>query len=359
MADGWPLRLQSLTILSTGHGKTIAETATTHQTKAMQASIERLVCALLLFLRIIAALRAKSHEQGHYQMLTLQGPLTARTAGPLFLLAVSAVCLSISLQRVDAQEPAKPEATQAKLQELLKERLATVREIAKLTMAAYKTLAIPYDEVREATRMLLEAELEQCDSDKARIAVLEKFVVEAKKLEEQTGQLSKTGQAPTRTALKAKADRLQIEIALEQAKAKAAGRTSFDLRDHVALAENQLAIKRAAVKVAEAQKKMAIAKLTSARALVAKAQAAESLAEKQLKRFEELVKLNAVTADLADERRAHWEAAKARRTTADGKVLEAEAHVALEQARVEMARLEVEDAELRLKQLKVRLDPKR
>lgn len=294
----------------------------------------------------------------------------ALTATPFLLVVAVSAGLSLSSQCVEAQEAANAEAVfrlvnfinesqGTKQEELVKERLAVLREIAKLSTEAYKSGTRSYAEVREATRMVLQAELEQCNSDKDRIAVLEKWVAEAKKMEEHAGQLSKTGQVPIATALKAKADRLQAEIALEQAKAKAGGQTGIELNDQVALAEKQVAIKRAAVKVAEAQKKMAVAKIASLRAQVVEAQASESFAEKQVKRFEELVNQQAVTSALVDERRTQWAAAKARRTAAEGKVVESEAQVLLEEARAELAQLEVGEAELRLKQLKVSLEKKR
>src|SRR5262245_2409386 len=176
----------------------------------------------------------------------------------LLVLAVSAG-LCLSSRCVKGEESAKAAATGTKQKELRKERLAVVRAIAKLATEAYKAGTGTYDEVQEATRTVLQAELEQCDSDKDRVAVLEKFAAEARKREEHAGQVSKTGQAPIRTALKAKADRLQAEIALEQAKANAAGQTRPGRNDQVGLAEKQVAIKRAALKVAEAQKKIAVA----------------------------------------------------------------------------------------------------
>jgi hypothetical protein len=280
----------------------------------------------------------------------------ALTAAPVFLLlAASAGYFTLSSGRADAEERAKG----TKQTELFKERLAVVRQIAKLSTEAYKAGDGTYDEVREAARMMLQAELDQCDSDKYRIAVIEKFVTEAKMMEEHAGQLSKAGRAPPRTALKAKADRLQAEIALEQAKTKDGGQTGLELSDQVALAEKQVAIKRAVVKVVEAQKKIAGAKFASLRAQVAEALASEAFAEKQVNRFEDLVKQQAVPTALVDERRTQWDAAKARRTAAENKVVESEAQVLLEEARVELAQLEVGEAELRLKQLKASLERKR
>jgi predicted ATPase len=90
-----------------------------------------------------------------------------------------------------------------------------------------------------------------------------------------------------------------------------------ELQSQVALTEKQVAIKRAAVKVAEAQKRIVVAQLAAARAQVAEAQAAESFSEKQYQRIVAMVKEGAVTAEAADERRAHWDGAKTRRTAAE------------------------------------------
>src|SRR5713101_5809960 len=189
-------------------------------------------------------------------------------ASVLVLFVVSAGYLSLSSLRVEAQEPSKADAGGSKQKDLLKERLAVVREIAKLSTEAYKAGTASYDEVREANHTMFQAELE-------------KNVSEAKKMEEIAGQFSKTGLATNQTALKAKAERLQAEIALEQAKTKAEGQTGLQHNDHVALAEKRVAIKRAAVKIAQAQKTIAVARLGSLKGQVAEAQAAESFAEKQ------------------------------------------------------------------------------
>jgi hypothetical protein len=298
--------------------------------------------------------------------------LTATT----LLLMIALGCWFLSSPALKAQALGQPGAQAPDLNELLKERLTTVREIAKLAAEAYKAGLGSYDEVGEAARLVLQAELEQCASDKERVAVLQKFVAQAKQLEDHAGQLSKTGQAPTRTALKAKADRLQAEIALRRATANAAGPaaapnvpagtvplpagpTAAGLRDQVALAEHQVVIKRATVKVAEAQKAVAVATLVALKAQVAEGQAAEAFAAKQVQRLEDLVKQGTVEQRLVEERRAQWEAAKARRAEAEGKVGACEAQVRLEQARVELARWEMESAELQLKQLHVRLESNR
>jgi hypothetical protein len=255
---------------------------------------------------------------------------------------------------------AKPEVKDSKLKDLLKERLATTREFARLVGQRFKNRDGTLEEMMEATRILLEAELDVCDSDKERIAILDKFLAAARENERIATNLNKAGQGRESTALKAKTDRLQVEIALERTKVKAAvkpaaGNAAQDLHDDVALAEKQVAIKRAAVKVFEAQEKVATDKLATMKSLVVEAQSFESYHEKQVKRLEELAKVNSVEERIVDERRAQWEAVKARRATAERNVSEWEGQVAVEQARVELARLEFEAADLRLKQLKARL----
>jgi uncharacterized protein (TIGR03067 family) len=130
-------------------------------------------------------------------------------------------------------------------------------------------------------------------------------------------------------------------------------------KGEVKKAIDEVAVKRAALQVAEGQKKVAIAKLTAIRSQVAEAKASESLAEKQVKRFEELYEANAVGQNVLIEKLAQWEADKARRKAAEEKVVECEAQVQLEEARVRLARVELENAELRLKRLKGSHESKR
>lgn len=112
-----------------------------------------------------------------------------------------------------------PGATNAKVKALLVERLATAREIAAQIATAYKGGQLSSAAVREANLMVLNAELDLCESDKERVAVHEKIVAEHRQHEEMLGQ---TGLAISRsTLLKAKVSRLEAEIALERARTKA------------------------------------------------------------------------------------------------------------------------------------------
>ena len=112
------------------------------------------------------------------------------------------------------------ESKDAKLKALVKERLATLQEVAKQTKEAYERGGASLNEVHDALHAVLRAELDACDSDKERITVLEKSLAHAKEWEKQIDQWAKTGQAPARVLLKAKVYRLETEIALERERNK-------------------------------------------------------------------------------------------------------------------------------------------
>ncbi len=142
---------------------------------------------------------------------------------PLFLLqAIATSTFPQGSEQLRAEGPVRDGAKKSKLEDLLKERVATVREISRLVKARFKSGEATADQMREANRMLLEAELDLCSSDKDRIKVWETAVVEAKELERIADSFAKTGQGHVSAALAAKADRLQAEIALERARAKVA-----------------------------------------------------------------------------------------------------------------------------------------
>ena len=155
------------------------------------------------------------------------------------LVALSAGTWSVAAPRLHAGEAVQPEAKKRKLDELLKERLATVREMARLIAQRVKNGQGSLDQMRDANRMLFQAELALCDSDKDRALILEKSVVEARSLEKIAETLVKAGQDQASGWLAAKADRLQTEIALERVRAKMAlpagtGQTTRELHDQVA-----------------------------------------------------------------------------------------------------------------------------
>jgi hypothetical protein len=109
----------------------------------------------------------------------------------------------------------------SKVRALQKERLAAFKEI----VAEIESLGarVPLDDLLHAKRQVLHAEFELCESDKERVEVLAKLVAVAKELEAVVAQRFKDMRVVRRDLLKAKADRLEAEIALERAKDQAAG----------------------------------------------------------------------------------------------------------------------------------------
>jgi hypothetical protein len=131
----------------------------------------------------------------------------------LSLLLTSIWCMAATPSQVRA-DPTKD----ARLKELLKERHATLKEIAVQVAKAYEAGAASIEQMHDAEQTVLRAELDVCETDKERIAVLEKLVILAKKQEDRAAETVKRGiNSPTAT-LKARAKRLEAEIALERAR---------------------------------------------------------------------------------------------------------------------------------------------
>src|SRR5207237_10825703 len=109
-----------------------------------------------------------------------------------------------------------------KVRELLKERLATLKEIAAQAEQAFRQNASSREEVMRARLQVHQAELDLCDSDAERIRVHEEIVAVAKEIEALINASQQEGVASSGVMLRARVQRLDAEIALERAKAKAA-----------------------------------------------------------------------------------------------------------------------------------------
>jgi hypothetical protein len=108
----------------------------------------------------------------------------------------------------------------SKVRDLEEQRLATLRNLVKITSERFKSGQASFDELRSATSAQEDAELDLCSSAQERIAVLERAVAEAKVCEDQQAKLAANKLLPETSLLKTTADRLQQEILLEQALAK-------------------------------------------------------------------------------------------------------------------------------------------
>ena len=124
-------------------------------------------------------------------------------------------CWFLHSARVEGQV-----AQGGKVRELQEQRVETLRDLLKMTAEHYKTGLANFEELAAATRAKNMAELDLCSSNTQRVAVLEKIVANARALEAQQAKLAANKLVPETTLLKARADRLQQEILLEQARAR-------------------------------------------------------------------------------------------------------------------------------------------
>jgi tetratricopeptide (TPR) repeat protein/thiol-disulfide isomerase/thioredoxin len=119
-------------------------------------------------------------------------------------------------------EPQKRADANSKVRALQEERLATLKEIAAEWENVFRHSRCPPEDVWQAKLLVLRAELELCDSDRERVAIHEKIVALAKETEETRASQYKAQRLSHSDLLTAKANRLEAEVALERAKAKAA-----------------------------------------------------------------------------------------------------------------------------------------
>ncbi len=131
------------------------------------------------------------------------------------LLVGGAIVLWSAFPRTHAAD-----AKDSKVKALLTEKLGVLQEVASRTTKAYQVGSASFAEVLEANQAVRGAELDLCDTDKERIAVLEKKLEEAKEFEKKADQQMKAGTASPSAVLKAKVNRLDVEIALERIKGK-------------------------------------------------------------------------------------------------------------------------------------------
>ena len=143
----------------------------------------------------------------------------AKIVGPLGLLLLL-VGGAIGIGSAVTSSVAVAGANDSKLKALLEERHATLQAIASQVAKEFENGVATPGQVREANKAVLKAELDACDTDKERVVVLEKVLGIAKEQEKETDEAVKSGRLFSRDALKSKAERLDVEIALERARAK-------------------------------------------------------------------------------------------------------------------------------------------
>lgn len=138
---------------------------------------------------------------------------------PLATLILAALIGYWSAQAGALAAPGKG-AKDARLNSLLQERLTALREAANFTTKAYETGVETLANVMAANQAVHSAELDLCGTDKERTALLEKMISEAKNYETLAAQQVGRGIDFASSVPKAKANRLEVEIALERLKNK-------------------------------------------------------------------------------------------------------------------------------------------
>ncbi len=116
------------------------------------------------------------------------------------------------------KKPSEPPADSPKIQALLKERLAILKEQVAVLQKRFEQGVVTAEVLLRARRRACQAELELCATDRERVEVLQRLLALAKETEARTAQLVKTGAASQSILLEARADRLEVEIALERAR---------------------------------------------------------------------------------------------------------------------------------------------
>jgi RNA polymerase sigma factor (sigma-70 family) len=124
--------------------------------------------------------------------------------------------------KAGGEQPKAKAGENAKIQALLKERLATLQDVARQLEMVFKEGRIGFEDVVRAKLEVNKAELDLCATDQERIKVLEDRVAFAKDIENVVEAIVQAGKIQSFESLKARAYRLEAEIALERAKVKAA-----------------------------------------------------------------------------------------------------------------------------------------
>ena len=149
-------------------------------------------------------------------MLSSQLRRSVVTLAILFLLAAS----SIYYWSADAARASQARAAESRIKALLTERLATLKDLAAETVKSYQAGGARFTDVHAANEAMFRAELDLAESQKARLAIHEKLVAEAKQHEEHVGHLAKSETGRSLLPLKARVHRLEAEIAFEREKEK-------------------------------------------------------------------------------------------------------------------------------------------
>ena len=139
-----------------------------------------------------------------------------------FGLALSALLMSGGIAPWTGPSPhaAAAEQNGDKVRLLLQERLAVLKTITDETAEGFRHGTATFGQLAEASRAARSAELDLCDTDQDRVTVLERLLAEAKHHQRDVEAGLQLGRFKNADVLQAKADRMEVEIALGRAQAK-------------------------------------------------------------------------------------------------------------------------------------------
>jgi RNA polymerase sigma factor (sigma-70 family) len=115
---------------------------------------------------------------------------------------------------------APDEGSAKKIKDLQKERVTILKDVVEQSAKLYQNARIEYAEVLEAQLLLLRAELDLAEKESERIALYQKTIDVLKQHEALAKARHESGRGTAVPGLRIKARRLEVEILLEQAKAK-------------------------------------------------------------------------------------------------------------------------------------------
>jgi outer membrane protein TolC len=139
----------------------------------------------------------------------------------LALVSLSAGIGTVLVSSRSAAQPAPGETNApGDVNKLQEERIATLRDAAKLATELYARGMSTPEEVNRCNQQLVEAELDAATSGKQRVEILQNAFTDARRAEELATQQYQAGLITQLGRLEAKAYRLRMEIDLAKEMAK-------------------------------------------------------------------------------------------------------------------------------------------
>jgi hypothetical protein len=137
------------------------------------------------------------------------------------LTIITAILMTISANAEDKPKE-QIEDSAKKIKELQKERIAALEAVVAGTTKLYSQARIEYGELLEPILMLNKARVEAAEKEADHIEIYKKTIESLKEFEQWAKNKHDAGRATEMPLLSIKARRLELEIALEKAKAKEA-----------------------------------------------------------------------------------------------------------------------------------------